>query len=147
MKLLIITKKENDLSLILSSSCEAKILAPEKAEYEDILSFDAMAILGGTDNKPMMLTPYLRSKAEGFAKSGKPIFLEFVPSFSCIYSAQPTKITSHRLVSVCDLSDEIKCGDLLDSRHNDYIRPHFLMPDTKALMYYHQYTPAHDKLN
>ena len=147
MKLLIITKKENDLSLILSSSCEAKILAPEKAEYEDILSFDAMAILGGTDSKPMMLNPYLRSKAEGFAKSGKPIFLEFVPSFSCIYSAQPTKITSHRLVSVCDLSDEIKCGDLLDSRHNDYIRPHFLMPDTKALMYYHQYTPAHDKLN
>ena len=135
------------MSDILSSATDTKILTPTEAENEDFSQYSSLALIGGTEDKPMMLNAYLRTKAEEFAKSGKPIFLEYVPSFACVYSAQPIQITSHRLVSHCDLTDEIKKGDLLDSHYNQYIRPHFLMPNTKALMYYRQYTPAHDRLD
>ena len=145
--LLIITRRKSDLSDILSSLTDAKILTPTEAETEDLSQYSSLALLGGTEDKPMMLNAYLRTKAEEFAKSGKPTFLEYVPSFACVYSAQPTQITSHRLVADCDLTDEIKKGDLLDSHFNQYIRPHFLMPNTRALMYYRQYTPAHDRLD
>ena len=145
--LLIITRRKNELSDILSSLTDAKILTPLESETEDLSQYSSLALLGGTEDKPMMLNAYLRTKAEEFAKSGKPTFLEYVPSFACVYSAQPTQITSHRLVADCDLTDEIKKGDLLDSHFNQYIRPHFLMPNTRALMYYRQYTPAHDRLD
>lgn len=145
--LLIITRRKSDLSDILSSATDAKILTPSEAETEDLSQYSSLALLGGTEDKPMMLNAYLRTKAEDFAKSGKPTFLEYVPSFACVYSAQPTQITSHRLVAFADLTNEIKKGELLDSHFNKYIRPHFLMPDTKPLMYYRQYTPAHDKLD
>lgn len=144
--LLIITRRKNDLSDILSKTTESKILTPCEAEAEDLSAYSSIALLGGTEDKPMMLNAFLRTKAEEFAKSGKPIFLEYVPSFACVYSAQPMQITSHRLVAAEDLCDGISSGDLLDSHYNQYIRPHFLMPNTKPLMYYRQYTPSHDKL-
>ncbi len=146
MKLLIITKKESDLSRLLASTTDCEILSPSEAEKEDISQYFAVALLGGTDETPMMLNPYLREKLEDFAESEKPIFLEFIPSFGCVYSAQPTRITSHRLVCCEEVSKDLHVGDLLDCHYNQYIRPHFLMPETKALMYFHQYTPAHDNL-
>lgn len=146
MKLLIITRKESDLSKVLSLSNDCDIFSPSEAESKDALAYDAVALIGGTEDTPMMLSPFLRERLEGFAESGRPMLLEYVPSFACVYSAQPVQITSHRLVCCEDMSERLRKGDLLDTHYNQYIRPHFLMPDTKALMYYRQYTPAHDRL-
>ena len=85
--LLIITRRKNELADILSSLTDAKILTPTEAETEDLSQYSSLALLGGTEDKPMMLNAYLRTKAEEFAKSGKPTFLEYVPSFACVYSA------------------------------------------------------------
>ncbi len=143
MKKLIITKKASDLSDIIAKNCECDILPPEK--IENIESYSSIAVLGGTENTPTMLSPFLREKLEAFADSGRPVFLEYVYSFRCVYSAQPTQISCDRLVAASDFGG-IEKHRLLDSRYNLYIAPHFLMPNTEILLYYQKYTPAHDKL-
>lgn len=146
MKLLIISDRKSDLSTLLSAENDCDVLDLISAENADIQHYDAVAVLAGVCEKSLVLKAVLRDKLEKFADSGKKVFLEFVNSFRCVYSAQPTDIFGDRLVAADDITDSIRTGDLLDSHCNQYIRPHFLMPDTRVLMYYHKYTPAHDRI-
>ena len=146
MSLLVITNRKSDLLSLFSSATEVTIISPDAVSVDDIDKYSALAILGGTDERPLIMNAYLRVITEDFAESGKPVFLEYVNSFGCVYSANPTQMTPHRLVCCADFCDGIKVGDLLDSRCNSYTRPHFLMPNTKNLLYYRQYTSAHDHL-
>ncbi|MBQ4316628.1 MAG: hypothetical protein IJC20_00115 [Clostridia bacterium] len=146
MKLLIISDRESDLSRLLSQNNNCDILNTVSAENADLSQYDSIAVLGGNSEKPLIFKAVLREKLEKFANCGKKIFLEYVNSFRCVYSAQPTQIFSNRLVACEDITDEIKLGDLMDSHYNQYIKPHFLMPNTIPLMYYHKHTPAHDNL-
>lgn len=147
MKILIITRGESDLTELFKASCECDILSPDQAENTDLSEYSAAAVLGGSEETPLMPNPFLREALEAFADSKKPMFLEFVPSFRCVYSAQPERITCNRLVAVENIGDSISPYQLLDSRYNLYLRPHFLMPDTEVLLYYQKYTPAHDRLD
>ncbi len=145
MKLLVISNEKTDLYNILSSACETEIISPSSTENLDFSGYSAIAILGGTQNVPLVLNGYLRCAVEQFADSGKPVFTEYLNSFRCVYSAGPVFTAPHRLVVAEGISG-LEAGDLLDSHYNSYIHPHFLMPDTKILLYYKQYTPAHLKL-
>lgn len=146
MKLLLITKRESDISKIFRSLADVVMVSPYETDLPKFEDFDGMAILGGTDDNALILNGYLREKCEAFSETGKPIFLEYVNSFACVYSASRVSVTPHRLVACDDLNDDITKGSLLDSRCNSYIRPHFLMPETIPLLYYKQFTPAHDRL-
>ena len=145
MKLLVVSEKESDLFRLFKTICDATLASCNEASEIELLEYDALAILGGTEEKPLIMNAPLREKTESFADSGKPIFLEYVGSFRCVYSAQPTEALPHRLVCKSDFA-KLSAGDLLDSRCNSYIRPHFLMPNTEILMYYKKYTPAHDNI-
>lgn len=147
MKILVITRSESDLTKSIEKTCPCDILLPEQAENSDLSIYSAIAVLGGSEESPMMLNPFLREVLEAFADSGKPIFLEFVPSFRCVYSAQPERISCDRLVVAKNIRSGLEQYDLLDSHYNLYLRPHFLMPDTEILLYYQKYTPAHDRLD
>ena len=146
MKLLLITREKSDLSKMFFSACECHMISPDITEAEDINEYDSVAVLGGTDDKPIILNAFLRDALERFADTGKPLFLEYTDSFRCVYSASPVKVAPHRLVADKSFTPEIEEGDLLDSRYNSYIRPHFLMPDTIPLLYYREFTPAHDRI-
>ncbi len=144
MKTLVITRKNSNLSSLFKKLGNCDILPPE--EVTELNVYSAVAVLGGTEDAPIMLSPYLRERLEHFAESGKPIFLEYVASFRCIYSAQPERLTCHRLAAARDICEDIKQNELLDPHYNLYIRPHFLMPETEILLYLQKYTPAHDRL-
>ncbi len=146
MKILVISRRKSDISNLLTTVCECTLISPDDKLTLDFNKYDAMAILGGTQGKALILNGYMREKCEEFSSSGKPIFLEYVNSFGCVYSAREVTMMPHRLVACGDLTKDISKGCLLDSGCNSYIHPHFLMPDTIPLMYYKQFTPAHDKL-
>ncbi len=146
MKLLIISDRKSDLSSLLSAENECDILDLASAEDAKLDQYGAIAVLAGVSEKPLVFKAVLREKLERFADSGRKIFLEYVNSFRCVYSAAPTGIFGDRLVAADDMTDDIRAGDLLDSHCNQYIRPHFLMPDTKVWLYYRKYTPAHDRM-
>ena len=147
MKLLIITDRKSDLTEVFSAVAETDIYSPETENVPDAEGYDALAILGGTKENPLIINAFLREQFEAFADTGKKVFLEYVNSFRCVYSASPEEMTPHRLVCCTEDMDGIYEGDLLDSRCNCYIRPHFLMPDTVPLLYYRKYTPAHERLD
>jgi len=146
MKLLVVSRRESDISKILLSLCDGDIISPEEREIKNIKSYDCAAILGGTEEKPLVLNAYLRAGLEEFADTGKPVFLEYTDSFRCVYSASPVPSSPHRLVCCRDITEAIREGDLLDSHYNNYIRPHFFMPETEVLLHYSQFAPAHDKI-
>ncbi len=147
MKLLLITREKSDLSKMLFSASECRVISPDEYDIEDMYFYDGVAVLGGTEDKPIILNAYLRAALEKFADTGKPVFLEYTDSFRCVYSASPIKVSPHRLVACERFTAEIDEGDLLDSGYNTYIRPHFLMPDTVPLLYYREFTPAHGNLS
>ena len=146
MKKLIITRAQSDLSDLISRICDCDILSPAEAEKAALSAYSGIAVLGGTERDALMLNPFLRSSLEKYADSGKPLFLEYLHSFRCVYSAQPVRITCDRLVSAMEYGS-ISENSLLDSHYNLYIRPHFLMPETEILLYYQKYTTAHDTLD
>lgn len=146
MNLLIITNRKSDLSETFSSVSCTNTYSPDVTEVPFIEKYDAVAILGGTEEKPLILNAFLRDQIERFADTGKPVFLEYVNSFRCVYSAQPTETVPHRLVCAENGIFGLEKGDLLDSGCNSYIHPHFLMPDTTPILYYKKYTAAHRKL-
>lgn len=146
MKLLIITRGESDLSALLSERNETDIVSFDAARDKNLDEYGAIALLGGTECDAVIPNAYLRERLESFVADGKKLFTEFVGSFACVYSAQPKEMPRARLALSGDNAILGKKGDLLDSRCNAYVRPHFLMPETKVLMYYHDYTPAHDRL-
>ena len=92
MKLLLITREKSDLSKMFFSACECHMISPDITEAEDINEYDSVAVLGGTDDKPIILNAFLRDVLERFADTGKPLFLEYTDSFRCVYSASPVKV-------------------------------------------------------
>ena len=145
MKLLIISERVSDLSTILSKNFDATLLNVREAENISFDEYSAVAFLGGTEEKGVVPHHTLRLKLEEFADSGRPLFLEYIGSFRYVYSASATRVSHHRLVVANEGIDGLEIGDLLDSHANRYIKPHFLMPNTTPLLYYHPYVPAHDK--
>ena len=107
MKLLIITKRESDLLKIFGSVCKCTVISPAETVLPSFNEYDAMAILGGTEGKALILNGYLREKCEEFSKTGKPIFLEYVNSFACVYSAREISAVPHRLVSCDNLNSNV----------------------------------------
>ncbi len=146
MKLLVITDRKSDLAQVFSTVAETDIFSPETERIPDTDKYDALAIIGGTGESPLIINAFLREQLESFADTGKKIFLEYVNSFRCVYSASPMEMTPHRLVCCTEIIEGLQQGDLLDSRCNSYIHPHFLMPNTEPLLYYRKYTPAHERL-
>lgn len=145
MKLLMISERASDLSTILSKNFNSTLVSPREAENISFDEYSAVAFLGGTGENGVVFHHRLRLKLEEFADSGRPLFLEFVGSFRYVYSASASRVSHHRLVVADECIEGLEIGDLLDSHANLYIKPHFLMPNTTPILYYHPYVPAHDK--
>ncbi len=146
MKLLIATQRDSDLSEILKSCAESYSVVPVcQLKNTDMDGFDALAVLGGTGEKAVILDAESRIKAEEFADKGRPVFLEFVNSFRCVYSAPAVKRTHHRLLWADQGDEGLESNDILDARYNDFASPYFLMPHTEVWMKYHDYLTAHSR--
>lgn len=145
MKLLIISNRKSDLSDLLSINFNVTLQSLDEAETSNFDDYNAVAVLCGTEQCGVVLHHGLRVKLEEYAERGNPIFLELVGSFRYVYSATAVRMSHHRLVVADDHIAGLEMGELLDSHANLYIRPHFLMPNTTPILYYHPYVPAHDK--
>lgn len=144
MKLLVATCGESDLFSLLSENSDfCKVVSYNELKNTPMTDFDALAVLGGKGEKPILFDADTRVLAEEFAHTGRPVFLEFVNSFECVYSAPVQKRTHHRLLWEGADREGLRTRDVLDGRYNDFARPYFLMPETEVLMRYHEYIVAH----
>ncbi|MBQ7720633.1 MAG: hypothetical protein IJT56_08615 [Clostridia bacterium] len=142
MSLLIITRRESDLSSVLSSCGRAEIMTPEQALDADLSVCGSIAVLFGTADGDFAVDVRLRVKLEDFFSSGKRIFLEYCSSFNYVYCDWPKPVLTSRLVAAEDIGNVHK-GDILDTHANSYLRPWCLMPGSEPIFVYHDYITAH----
>ncbi len=145
-RILLISSPENDLAKLILRTAEKAVVVSPEAERLPKGDFDALCVLAGDVDRPLILNARLRLAVEEFRAMGKPVFAEFVGSIGQCYAGDPTEMTHHRLVfdgtSVKGLLD----GDVLDGHFNHCISYHFMPGGIVPVLAYHDYICAHDHI-
>lgn len=144
-RLLILSNQTNDLCELLLRQCPDAVVCPIAHCDADVETFDAICILGGTEEQPVLLPAALRCAVERARENGKRVFCEFVSSIGSAYSDKPSVTTHHRLVNGGTFAD-LQKGDILDGHYNEVI-PYYFVPKTaEPILTYHDYLCAHDRI-
>ncbi len=144
-RVLILSNQPNDLQDLLVRQCPDAVVCPIGERDIDVSNFDAVCILGGTEEQPVLLPAKRRIEIERARQEGKHIFCEFVSSIGSAYSDKPSVTTHHRLVSL-DTFAGLGKGDILDGHYNEVI-PYYFVPETAVpILTYHDYLCAHDRI-
>jgi len=126
-KVVVITRESSNLlSLLKAWGNQVEVIAPEDIPGTDLNSFDAIALIGGTSDKPLLLKASERVLIEEQLQKGKRIFAEFVGSIGHVYSAQPESTRFWRMVYCSDEKhvDGLELGMLIDDQCGTRIKPH-----------------------
>jgi len=132
-KIAVIANGKSDLLDILlnnsiKSAAEYSIctLKPNEVHKHDLNSFHSIAILGGTSDKPLILSPVDRVKIEEQIEKGKKLFAEYVGSICYYYYPEPATTRFDRLVFIPNTVEiaGLEPGDLLDDQCNSFINPY-----------------------
>ncbi|MCR5782627.1 MAG: hypothetical protein K6G90_07825, partial [Clostridia bacterium] len=146
--LVISRRDDHDLIYVLrSTGARVTHVTPEAAVSTEFDSFDSICVLG--DGSPV--DARLRAELEKTAADGKRLFLEYIGSFTGLYSAGPADTTRRRLVAVQPESGTgipgLAAGDLLDDMSNRMMRPWYGVSGTTPLLVYKDHIIAHTHWN
>ena len=97
-KLLIISAAPSDLSDLLSTVFDAALRTPEEACFLPFDAFDAVCVLGGVRESPLILPIDARISLEAFHGAGKPVFIEYCGSFADTYTRPAVSDVGDRMV-------------------------------------------------
>jgi hypothetical protein len=123
----ITTTADSDLAdILLNSETNTTILKPTDLRHQHLDQFDTFAILGGTDQYPMLLDPRDRKPIEGQIQKGKKVFAEYTASIGNVYFSQPENTRYERLIYTSDNSDipDLQKGSVMDDQCGMRIKPH-----------------------
>ena len=148
-KILIITRKSSDLSDLILANCPGAAIC-DPFEVVPVEEYDALCILSGNEDRPLVLPAALRARVEKAREAGKPVFAEFVASIGHAYLGVdiPATMTHHRMVYTQGGLDceGLRTGDVLDGHYNSCCQYAFLPKTKKPILYYHPYVSAHDHI-
>ena len=149
-RILILTNEPSDLSDLILAHCPGAAMcsfADAKIPIED---FDALCVLNGNEDKPVILPSSLRIRLEAFRASGKRVFTEFVASIGNTYLGIdiPATMVHHRAVYQEGGLDckGLRTGDVLDGHYNSCCQYAFIPEDANPVLWYHPYVCAHDHI-
>lgn len=162
-KCLVISQRDDhDLIQVLRSTGSGITrVTPEAAVKTEFDGFDSICVLG--DGSPV--DARLRAKLEETAAGGKRLFLEYIGSFTGLYSAGPADTTRKRLVVTGPaplpeggggvaaggsfsrpdgtVIPGLTAGDLLDDMSNRMMRPWYGVSGMTPLLVYREHIIAH----
>ena len=120
-KILIITRGSSDLSDLILANCPGAAICDPFGSVP-VEEYDALCILSGNEDRPMILPAALRLRVEAAMNAGKPVFTEFLASVGSTYLGIdiPATMTHHRAVYAQGGLDcaGLTTGDVLDGHHN-----------------------------
>jgi hypothetical protein len=127
--------------VVLHPACDAEIAV-------NWSSVESIAILGGSGEKPLLLSPPLRNRIESECSSGKRVFAEFVGSIGHVYFESPKQTRFDRLVisSADGLAGE-PVGSLLDDPCGERIRPYPFTCTKKEPLLAYIISKGHDRID
>lgn len=135
-RVLIITRDPSDLSgLIQRTAPQAQIVHPDQLAGMDLAAFDALAILGGTQDQPLVFHPFVRGMVEDAIALGKRVFCEFVSSLGEYYFDPPRAVRYERLVCVDgDWLPGVEKGLILQKQFVLRHAPYYTRPTIRRLL-------------
>ena len=142
-RILVLSREASDLEALILENCPgAGVIRYAGKDIPEVENWDALAILGGTEEAPMHLCAGLRDRIEEMRLAGRRIFIEYGKAIGNEYQLDITEMTHHRLVS--GENAFLPRGALLDGHWNRCIRYAKDRGAGKALLAYHDYICAHD---
>jgi len=123
----VITETKSDVLEILQlNNVCVKTFQPGNINLTNLDDFDAIAILGGSCDKPILLDCKERMLVEKQLQKGKKIFSEFCSSIGHVHCLPQENTRYQRLAFLSeDISIEgVKYGDLLDDQCGTRIKPY-----------------------
>ena len=117
-RVLIISREQSDLAdLLCWVNPKSQIINPDDLLSVELDSFDSFALLGGTNEDPMLLHPYIRQYFEEHASDVKKVFSEYCGSIGLYYFEKPQSNRYERLVITDDnISHDLSCGQILQKQ-------------------------------
>ena len=149
-RILILSRQASDLSDLILANCPGAVLCDPLGEVP-VEDFDAICILNGNEDSPLVLPAPLRIRVEAARAAGKPVFTEFLASIGSTYLGIdiPVTMTHHRTVYAEGGLDcaGLRTGDVLDGHYNSCCQYAFIPEDAKPILVYHPYVCAHDHID
>jgi len=139
MKLLIIAKKESELSRLLAQSFEAcTVCMPGALPKAKLGTYDAFAVLGGDAEEPLTLWQDEMLALEARLKQGARIFTEYTSGISTYHSSgsEKTRYARPVLLDNTPLGTTMQMGTLFDEQSNDRLIPNKLGRTMKPVLQY-----------
>ena len=149
-KILVITDHESDLVAVMKESGLCVTVLPTKFTTPPSVSdFDALALLGGCCDSPLIPTPLCHLLLEKMHEAGKPVFCEFVGSILATRDRGNDSTARQRMVYRANgfSADGVCDGDLLDGQSNECIKYAPLGNNSRPILSYVEYLPAHSHLD
>lgn len=145
MRIAIISTEQTDFEDILSKYADTTRLNPYAAQ--DLTSFDAFAVLGGTEEEPLLLPIDLRLELEAMRRLGKPVFAEWCQSIGYVYGDTTHPTVSGRMVYIGSEANGLCSGDLLDDHANSFLRFVGITSSARPILVYGGHITAHDHID
>lgn len=135
--------------MVIEENCPQTTVMPLNTLSFCTDEFDAACILGGNEDRPLILNASLRCCVENMRKEGKPVFTEFVASVGGCYMNTIETVSHHRMVYLQGGLDAFGLidGDILDGHLNECIKMAFIPQNAVPILVYHSYLCAHDHIN
>jgi len=148
-KIAVITSESSDLlDVLLAQGQQVDVYSQNDIMDTDFEPYDALALLGGTEAKPMMLSARERIIIEAQLQKGKRIFAEYVASIGHVYAAQPESTQFSRL-AFCSkdvVIDGLEAGMLIEDQCGMRIKPHDIACSHEVPILQYTTVHAHDRI-
>lgn len=149
MKLAIVTYRHSDISSLWGSlpGVVAEYHRPDEVTDCTLAGCDAVALLGGTGSRPLVLPACARAELERCITGGVRVFAEFTGSIDDIYTPAEAESTRFSRLVVNGEIAGLNRGDLLEDQCNSHAKAYFSKKKQPPLLYYKKLVPSHDSVS
>ncbi|GGD60175.1 hypothetical protein [Paenibacillus nasutitermitis] len=145
----VITRHTSDFQdILMKAPVNLVVMKPNELTLHDLDAMDAIAVIGGTHEEPLIFLPRDRVVLEKQLKNGKRIFSEFCGSIGHLYFAPPVTTRFDRLIFCGEEGDidGLLPGDLLEEQCNLRIKPHDIACSTNRPILQYANVKAHSHM-
>ncbi|TMV49087.1 hypothetical protein FE783_15580 [Paenibacillus mesophilus] len=142
----IFSARTSDFSDLLSrQNANVTVIAPE--ESPDLGGFDAVILLGGVSDEPLILPARTRKAVESALQAGKKVFAEYVGSIGHVYCAPPVSTRFERLAVCADgVIGGLEKGMLIEDQCNIRVKPYSVTCSKELPILQYVKLHAHDRV-
>lgn len=148
-KVIVATERKSDLLWMLEQvNPRLTVIMPNELHRTDLDRYDSIVVLGGVQDKPLLLPAQDRVALETQIANGKRVFVEFVGSIGNVYYDGPVNTRFDRLAVASEGLAEfgLSSGMLIDDQAGARLKPYDYMCSHRTPLLQYVRAHAHDRM-